>query len=261
MSYRRATVLVLVGFALIVNPFYLWPHHGEDAFAVSTNEVRSVSGDPINVSTLPSETETFVKSLIERTEVGGGEPAVFEERSDIPTDGLSETEPWPLVSHDGETYRIVTEQVERSPPFLPENWILRIGMGMTGSLLIALGGISASTGSTELTARSSWTCVGVWTTVLAGTVAYDGGTHGLGLSAGVVVFGIHVIGMLALVLPMTGVVAGVIVRGWEADITYGREQIFVIAFIATTFVLTLPGLLVGYLFGKPDQPTLQGRVQ
>ncbi|MFC4408067.1 hypothetical protein [Haloarchaeobius iranensis] len=212
------------------------------------------------MSTLPPETETFVKSLIERTEEGESEQVVFKERSSIPTDGLSEAEPWPLVSHSGETYRIVIEQVERSPPLLPENWILRTAMGMTGSLLIALGGITAITGSKELTAKSSWGCVGIWVTVLTGTVAYDGGTHGLGLSTGLVIFDLHVIGVLALVLPMVGVVAGVVVRGWGTDITYGPEQILVIAFIATTFVLTLPGLLVGYLFGESNQSGLVGGV-
>lgn len=252
-------LLLIVGSLLILNPYYLWPHHGTDAREISAVRDPSANGDATPVSELPPETAAFTERLIERTEQGR-RGIVVPERESAPTDRLVETNRRPEVSYNGTSYWIDYEGVDRSPPVLPEDWRLRVALGFLGSLAIALAVNAAARRKTRLSSRTAWGVPGVWTVVLLATIAYDDGGHGVGIETTVPAWlgestfvGASLVGIVVLALPAVGVVVGVAVREkrWRADDADFRTLALVTVFVAVTWLASLPGVLVGWLVGDP----------
>lgn len=251
-NYVLAALLVVLGAGLLFNPYYLWPHHGDEAFAVSAHAVDEPQSEATPVSDLPPATADFVERVITRS--ASGETTAVDSRDSFPSQGLLWADTQPVVSRDGQTYRLDIDHLERSPPVFPEHWLLRVGMGFVGALSLTLGVLTASRGRPRMTPRSSWLVVIIWTAVVVGTIAYDGDPAGLGATAVFPGFGqTPIVGVVALILPAVGVVAGATIRSRGRDdwTALEPEMVVTVGFVAVTFLVSLPGAIVGWLLGTP----------
>lgn len=256
-KFILASILLIVGFGFIFNPYYLWPHHGDNDFEVTAHRTDEPPDEAIPLSELPSATKDFVNRVITRS--SNGESVRVESRESFPSQGLSWGDTQPIVSKDGQSYRLDIDRLERTPPVLPEHWLIRVGLGFGGSILLALGGLTGYHGRPRITPRSGWTVVIVWTTVIIGTVLYDGNPSGLGITDAFPMPGTALVGSIVLILPAIGVVAGAKVRSrdWEDPRTTEPAMILAFGFIAVTFLISLPGAVIGWLLGTPPTPTEQ----
>ncbi|WP_254767642.1 hypothetical protein [Salinilacihabitans rarus] len=267
MSPRaRAALLLALGVGLLVNPFYCWPYHAEDAHELRASEVRLVSGaESTPIVDLPPETAAAVEAAVEVSDDPSEDDwPRYESREAVPVDGLYETG-LGVVTVDGVEYRVTIESVDRSPPVLPESF--RVPVGFAGALSLALGALTATRGRARPTTRESSVVVGVWAGVLLATVAYDGDPTGVALTTvtELAPFGIRLpplagalLGVvLPLLLPAVGIVVGVGVRRgrWLPPDVDPAKFVSLLAFVAVTLPFTLPGAAVGFLLGRPSRPT------
>ncbi|WP_049915897.1 hypothetical protein [Natrialba taiwanensis] len=274
MSARvRATLLIVLGIGLLVNPFYLWPHH-PDAYELRAGEVDTVSEPTtaVPIESLPRETTVAVETAIETTEAaddlpdgwfredqgGGHDWPRYESREAVPTTGLFEHVS-EVVMVDDTAYRLSVVAMDRSPPVLPERF--RVPVGFAGALALTLGAMMARHGTPQLTPRNAWAVVGVWTAVLFGTAAYDGSFSGVALTTvrEIPLVGTElpstvgaIIGTAIWILPAIGLVLGVCTRRerWRSGVAGVGELCSVLAFVTVTWPFTLSGAALGFLIGR-----------
>ncbi|WP_224214637.1 hypothetical protein [Natrinema longum] len=247
---------------MIANPYYFWPHHGDEAYELEVGEPIGGADDAVPIESLPSETARAIDEALEAYE-SDAEPPVYESRADVPTDGIPSESGRPAVRADGTDYVLMISEVDRSPPLLPESPLVRAVMGSVGAVAITLGAVTAVTGSSRLTTRRAWAIVTALGVVLGATIAYDGGVHGVAitgpgtgpLDAIVGTQGRTALGVLAWFLPAIGLVIGVAFRRrrWRDGSRHVGEPLCVLAFVVVTWLFTVPGILLGILIGEEAQ--------
>lgn len=103
---------------MIANPYYLWPHHGDETYELSAGLSIGGTDDAVPIETLPSETATAVREAIGAYETDA-EPPVYENRGEIPTDGLGYEWGRAVVTVNGTDYVVTISERDRSPPVSP----------------------------------------------------------------------------------------------------------------------------------------------
>lgn len=265
MSYRTiiAISLLLLGLALIANPYYLWPHHGDEQYELRVGVTAGgTEENSVPIETLPSETATAVETAIEAYETDTA-PPVYEGRDAIPTTGLKYDSGRPAVTVNDTDYVVLINKQDRSPPLLSESPFIRAAMGFAGSVAMTLGAVAAVTGSVRLTTRRAWIVVPVLGLVLGSTIAYDGGVDGVAItgtraSPVDVLVGTRLgtaLGVLLWLLPAIGLVIGVAFRRrrWRDGSTAIGEPLCVLAFVVVTWLFTVPGILLGVLVADENR--------
>ncbi|ELZ00657.1 hypothetical protein [Natrialba asiatica] len=269
----RAVLLIVLGIGLLVNPFYLWPHH-PDAYELRAGEVDIVSEPTtvVPIDSLPTETAVAVKGAIETADAaddlpdgwyhedqgGGHDWPRYGSRESVPTDGLFEHTA-EVVTADDTTYTLSIVKMDRSPPLLPESY--RVPVGFAGALALTLGAMMVRHGTPQLTPRNAWAVVGVWTAVLFGTAAYDGSFSGVALTTvrEIPLVGTElpstagaITGTAVWILPAIGLVLGVCTRRerWRSGVGGVGELCSVLAFATVTWPFTLSGAALGFLIGQ-----------
>lgn len=253
--------VVVLGIGLLMNPYYLWPHHGVDAYELGVGQPLSETDSPTPIEDLPPETAAAVDEAVEAYE-GDGERPMFEGQDAVPTDGLSWDDGRPTVAVDGTTYVVIVDGVDRSPPLLPAHPFVRVSMGFAGATALGLAAVAAVAGTARLTTRRAWTLVLTWGLVLCATILYDGGVEGIGLgdSGASMPFEpilgpsvVAAVGVFVLLLPAVGVVYGTALceRGWRDP--QGRPRPAIVAAGLVGWPFMLPGMLLGIALADPER--------
>lgn len=158
-----AVLVILVGFAVLAHPLYLWPHYGQTLHVLVVEQETGPPESFIEYDALPPDARAAFSEAVDE-----GQHALWSGEDDPVIDRF---QGGPVIEYNGEYYRT---GFQRGVTVDFEETLLRWYGTAIGGLLVAFGGLVLYSGSWRpLTPLRSLSVTAVVTGAFLATNAYD----------------------------------------------------------------------------------------